>query len=174
MTRYKGHRSGTIRHTEWDDRRSGWYFVTICTEDRHPFFGQVRNGIVGVSAAGCIAAQEWRRRRGMGATTTISGCTPIHWAPSCANTYPCAPNASGGMGGPISNGNPGSTTGLFGIVAHSRRSGGTFDIIPRGDPTVSPTVGPSTLTAASRPPSPWRCAHASPAGTSSPPPRADA
>ena len=39
---------------------------------------------------------------------------------------------------------------------------------------VPPTVGPSTLTAASRPPSPWRYAHASRAGTSSPPPRADA
>ena len=73
MTRYKGYRSGTIRHDEWDYRRSAWYFVTICalngvrkcskecTEDRCPFFGQVRNGIVGLSAAGCIAAQEWRR-----------------------------------------------------------------------------------------------------------------
>jgi REP element-mobilizing transposase RayT len=61
MTRYKGYRSGTIRHDEWDYRRSAWYFVTICTEDRHSFFGQVRNGVVGLSAAGCIAAQEWRR-----------------------------------------------------------------------------------------------------------------
>lgn len=61
MTRYNGYRSGTIRHNEWDYRRSGWYFVTICTEDRWPFFGQVRNGVVGLSVAGCIAAQEWRR-----------------------------------------------------------------------------------------------------------------
>jgi REP element-mobilizing transposase RayT len=35
--------------------------VTICTGNRRPFFGQVRNGIIGLSAAGCIAAREWQR-----------------------------------------------------------------------------------------------------------------
>jgi len=61
MTRYNGYRSGTIRHDDWDYRRSAWYFVTICTEHRRPFFGRVRNGIIGLSAAGCIAAREWQR-----------------------------------------------------------------------------------------------------------------
>jgi len=35
--------------------------VTICTGRRHLFFGEVQNGIVGLSAAGCIAAREWQR-----------------------------------------------------------------------------------------------------------------
>lgn len=61
MPRYRRYRSGTIRHSGWDYRRSAWYFVTICTADRRPFFGQVRNGIVGLSRAGCIAAHEWQR-----------------------------------------------------------------------------------------------------------------
>jgi len=60
-TRYNGYRSGTIRRDDWDYRRAAWYFVTICTGDRRPFFGQVRNGIIGFSAAGCIAALEWQR-----------------------------------------------------------------------------------------------------------------
>ena len=62
MTRYNGYRSGTIRHDDWEYRRAGWYFVTICTGDRRPFLGRVRNGIVGLSAAGCIAAREWHGR----------------------------------------------------------------------------------------------------------------
>jgi hypothetical protein len=61
MTRYKGYRSGTIRHDEWDYRTAAWYFVTICTADRRPFFGRVRNGIIGLSRAGCVAAREWQR-----------------------------------------------------------------------------------------------------------------
>lgn len=59
--RYHGYCSDTLRLDEWDYRRSAWYFVTICTTDRRPYFGTVRNGIVGLSPAGCIAAQEWRR-----------------------------------------------------------------------------------------------------------------
>ena len=61
MTRYKGYRSGTIRHDEWDYRQSAWYFVTICTADRRPFFGRVRNGIIGLTRSGCVAAREWQR-----------------------------------------------------------------------------------------------------------------
>jgi REP element-mobilizing transposase RayT len=59
--RYNGYRSGTLRLDEWDYRRSAWYFVTICTHDRVSYFGTVRNGIVGLSPAGCIASHEWRR-----------------------------------------------------------------------------------------------------------------
>jgi REP element-mobilizing transposase RayT len=59
--RYNGYRPDTLRLDEWDYRRPAWYFVTICTADRRPYFGRVRGGIVGLSPAGCIAAQEWRR-----------------------------------------------------------------------------------------------------------------
>jgi len=59
--RYNGYRSDTLRLDGWDYRRSAWYFVTICTANRRPYFGTVRNGIVGLSPAGCIAAQEGHR-----------------------------------------------------------------------------------------------------------------
>ena len=59
--RYNGYRSDTLRLDDWDYRRSAWYFVTICTHDRIPYLGTVRNGTVGLSSAGCVAAQEWRR-----------------------------------------------------------------------------------------------------------------
>jgi REP element-mobilizing transposase RayT len=61
MTRYNGYRSGTIRHDDWEYRRAGWYFVTICTGNDNMHGGRVRNGVVGLSAAGCIAAREWQR-----------------------------------------------------------------------------------------------------------------
>jgi REP element-mobilizing transposase RayT len=56
--RHHGYRSDTLRLNEWDYRRSAWYFVTMCTANRRPYFGQIRNDIVGLSPAGCIAAQE--------------------------------------------------------------------------------------------------------------------
>lgn len=59
--RHHGYRSDTLRLNEWDYRRSAWYFVTMCTANRRPYFGQIRNDIVGLSPAGCIAAQEAHR-----------------------------------------------------------------------------------------------------------------
>lgn len=59
--RYNGYRSDTLRLEGWDYRGSAWYFVTVCTRDRVPYFGTVRDGIVGLSPAGCIAVQEGYR-----------------------------------------------------------------------------------------------------------------
>jgi putative transposase len=33
----------------------GWYHVVVCTRDRIPFFGQVKNGVMGLSELGLIA-----------------------------------------------------------------------------------------------------------------------
>ena len=43
----------------YDYRRAGWYFVTICTKNRLPLFGEVRGGIMGLNEAGCIAYACW-------------------------------------------------------------------------------------------------------------------
>ncbi|MFB6278759.1 MAG: transposase [Salinibacter sp.] len=51
----------SIRLDGWDYRRSAWYFLTICAADRRPYFGTIQDGIMGLSRAGCVAAQEWRR-----------------------------------------------------------------------------------------------------------------
>jgi hypothetical protein len=58
---YNGYRSDTLHLDKWDYRRSAWYFVTICTQDRMSYVGRIQNSIVGLSPAGCIAAQEWQR-----------------------------------------------------------------------------------------------------------------
>ena len=62
MTLYRGtYRVESTRHPDWDYGSPGWYFVTLCTQDRRCFFGTVRGGVVGLSLAGCIVAQEWQR-----------------------------------------------------------------------------------------------------------------
>ncbi|WP_242056515.1 MULTISPECIES: transposase [unclassified Nostoc] len=38
---------------------NGWYFVTVCTGDRNPFFGNVNNSQVQLSAIGEIAQNFW-------------------------------------------------------------------------------------------------------------------
>ncbi|MEM6286867.1 MAG: transposase [Bacteroidota bacterium] len=38
---------------------AGWYFVTICTDGRRLLFGEVRNGVMGLSEAGCVAWTCW-------------------------------------------------------------------------------------------------------------------
>ena len=44
----------------WDYRRSGAYFITICTHGRVPFFGAVQSGVVQLSDAGQLAEATWQ------------------------------------------------------------------------------------------------------------------
>lgn len=53
-------RYDSTRMQSWDYRWSAWYFLTICTDRRLPYFGEVRNGIVGLTPAGCVAARYWQ------------------------------------------------------------------------------------------------------------------
>lgn len=53
--------SHSIRREDWDYRRSAWYFITICTDRRLPYFGKVRDGIMGLAPAGCVAARYWQK-----------------------------------------------------------------------------------------------------------------
>lgn len=43
----------------WDYRSPGFYFVTICTKQRKPFFGEIANGKMILSGIGEIVRQEW-------------------------------------------------------------------------------------------------------------------
>jgi REP element-mobilizing transposase RayT len=61
MSTYNGYRSDSLRLEGWDYRTSAWYFLTICTRDHVCHFGGVRDGIMGLSPAGCIAAEYWAR-----------------------------------------------------------------------------------------------------------------
>ena len=54
-------RRKSTRLQSYDYRTAGAYFVTICTYDREPTFGQVVNESVILSPAGLIVQEEWIR-----------------------------------------------------------------------------------------------------------------
>lgn len=56
----KYHRVNTLRLQNWDYINSGFYFFTICVKNmgNHPF-GEIKNGIIGLSVIGCIIYREW-------------------------------------------------------------------------------------------------------------------
>jgi len=56
----KKYRVESIRCRTWDYTGSGLYFITICTQNRKPYFGVVRNELVHLSSIGQIAEQQWR------------------------------------------------------------------------------------------------------------------
>nr|WKN37482.1 transposase [Tunicatimonas sp. TK19036] len=60
MAKYQGkYRNESIRADWWDYSHNATYFITICTKDREHFFGAIRDGIMGLSAIGCIAYTCW-------------------------------------------------------------------------------------------------------------------
>lgn len=65
VIRCMSHRSrkytGSVRRTDWDYRWPAWYFITICTDRRIPYFGEVRDGIVALTSTGCVAARYWQK-----------------------------------------------------------------------------------------------------------------
>jgi REP element-mobilizing transposase RayT len=62
MTLFKNkYRIESTRLRGWDYRNPGYYFVTICTKNREPYFGQIVQGKeMHLSSMGEIAAQCWR------------------------------------------------------------------------------------------------------------------
>ena len=55
------YRIETTRLNGWDYGKNGYYFVTICTKDRIPYFGNVINGKVELSEIGKIAFDELQK-----------------------------------------------------------------------------------------------------------------
>ena len=61
MNQFKNkYRINSTRLQGWDYTSHGWYFVTICTRNRQPFFGHITNGVMHLSPIGKIADQYWR------------------------------------------------------------------------------------------------------------------
>lgn len=52
-------RNASARCTPWDYASTGAYFVTINTKGRLPWFGEVRDGVMDLSAMGRIAQECW-------------------------------------------------------------------------------------------------------------------
>lgn len=63
MSRYnpEKHHRRSIRLRGYDYTQAGAYFVTIVTHGREPFFGDVANGGMQLSAYGRVAATMWQR-----------------------------------------------------------------------------------------------------------------
>jgi REP element-mobilizing transposase RayT len=49
----------SIRLEGWDYRNPWYYFITICTKDRRHYFGEIRNGMMGLTEQGCAAWYFW-------------------------------------------------------------------------------------------------------------------
>ena len=55
------YRTETCRLPNWDYRSNGYYFITICVDNRRQQpFGYIRHGIMCVSDMGKIVYDEWR------------------------------------------------------------------------------------------------------------------
>ena len=52
------YRIESTRLRDWDYRSPGWYFVTVCTQNRACFFGGIMKGNLKLSRAGQIADSE--------------------------------------------------------------------------------------------------------------------
>lgn len=51
----------SLRLKNWNYTSEGPYFITICTYNKQCYFGQIKNGVIGLSPAGNILALEWQR-----------------------------------------------------------------------------------------------------------------
>ena len=53
------YRIATARLRGWDYASVGYYFVTICTKWRHPWFGEINEGRIEMSGVGRIVMLSW-------------------------------------------------------------------------------------------------------------------
>ncbi len=51
----------SIRLNGWDYRFPAFYFITICTKNRNHYFGEIRDGVTGLSEQGCAAWYFWNQ-----------------------------------------------------------------------------------------------------------------
>ena len=60
MMKYRGqYRIESTRLKGWDYSSAGYYFVTICTKDKRPYFGIIVDGVVQLSDMGEISFNHW-------------------------------------------------------------------------------------------------------------------
>ncbi len=60
MMKYRGKfRIDSTRLKGWDYSSAGFYYVTICTKDKRPYFGFIVDGVVQLSDIGEIALNCW-------------------------------------------------------------------------------------------------------------------
>ncbi len=55
------HHRRSIRLPGYDYTLGGAYFLTLCTHQREPLFGQIANGVMHLNDSGKIVQDEWLR-----------------------------------------------------------------------------------------------------------------
>ena len=61
MTLFRNkYRAESIRLRHWDYSSDGYYFVTICTKYMENYFGEIKNGTMGLNELGCLVAKCWK------------------------------------------------------------------------------------------------------------------
>ena len=62
MDKYQNkYRSASARASWWNYASDGLYFITICTDNREHYFGEIVNGEISLSEMGLIIQQEWNK-----------------------------------------------------------------------------------------------------------------
>ena len=59
MYRRRSKERKDLRMNMWNYSNPGWYFITICTKGDESFFGEIRNGIMGLNEIGIIINNIW-------------------------------------------------------------------------------------------------------------------
>jgi len=55
------YRIASARHPYWDYTNAGFYFITICTDNRIHYFGEIQNGFMCLNELGSIVWDEWKK-----------------------------------------------------------------------------------------------------------------
>jgi REP element-mobilizing transposase RayT len=55
------HRRKSIRLQGYDYSQAGLYFITVCTHNRLPLFGEIVDGQMQFNKSGIVAHEEWRK-----------------------------------------------------------------------------------------------------------------
>lgn len=55
------HRRKSIRLKGYDYSQAGLYFITVCTHNRVPLFGEIVDDQIQFNESGIVADEEWRK-----------------------------------------------------------------------------------------------------------------
>ena len=58
--RFQNHYRISSARAKWHDYNGGMYFVTVCTQNREHFFGEIQNGVMRLSEIGKYANEQFQ------------------------------------------------------------------------------------------------------------------
>ena len=83
------YRISSVRLQNWNYGAIGAYYITICTNDRENYFGEIVNGIMQLNEIGQIVENEWLKtpeiRADMNLQSGVFIVMPNHFGPQSKN-----------------------------------------------------------------------------------------